>query len=119
MPRCVAAFDDHQLIDPGAVAAEGGSFLVFGGLVAGDGLIQRGEFDNDAAFEIFRAFEDLKSAAAGQHLAAEFGDDCRHPVGIFLVINGVDDMRPRQPVGNHVCSPCMNRCRQTNHISVL
>ena len=52
-----------------------------------------------------RPFHDLVAAAARQHLAAELGDDARHEIGVFLVFDGIIDLRSRNPIGRHGLNP--------------
>src|SRR5947207_15004087 len=42
-----------------------------------------------------------KTAAAGQNLAAIFGDDRRHAIRVFLVLGGIVDLGTRDPIGWH------------------
>ena len=69
--------------------------------MAGDGALERGEFDDDVTLEFFGPLEGLVAAAAGERLAAELADDLRHPVGIFLVLDGIVDFHARDPVCDH------------------
>src|SRR5207248_5109623 len=39
--------------------------------------------------------------AAGQNLAAIFGDDRRHAIRVFLVLGGIVDLGTRDPIGWH------------------
>src|SRR5229473_1990143 len=48
-----------------------------------------------------RPFHDAELAAAREHLAAVAGNDARHEVGVFLVLDGIDDPRPGDPIGGH------------------
>ena len=83
------------------VAAEGGGGIVFGRAEAGDALLQAREFDDDEAVEFVRTFHDHVTAAAGQNLAAVFGDDRRHQIGVFLISDRIVDLRARDPIGWH------------------
>jgi hypothetical protein len=51
--------------------------------------------------EFIRAFHDLKTAAARQRLAAEFGNDARHQIGVLFVFDWVDDPRMDKPIRLH------------------
>jgi hypothetical protein len=100
--RRIAAIDHDRLHLAGAVgAAEGGGFVVFVGLEAGDALLEGRKFDHDEALEFLRPLHDLIAAATRQNLAAVFGDDGRHEIGVFLVFDRIVDLRARDPIGWH------------------
>src|SRR5215469_7560392 len=101
LARRIAAFDHDGLDLARAVAAEGRGAVVFGRGEAGDALFEGRELDHHEAVEFCWPFHDLIAAAAGEHLAAELGDDPRHEVGVFLVFDRIVDLRPRNPIGRH------------------
>src|SRR6516164_10147598 len=101
LARQIAAFDHDGLDLARAVAAEGRGAVVFGRGEAGDALLEGRELDHHEAMEFCRPFHDLIAAAAGEHLAAELGDDLRYEVGVLLVFDRIIDLRPRNPVGRH------------------
>src|SRR5437667_12621190 len=94
-------FDDDVLDLAGAVAAERRRLVVFGRGEAGDRLFEGRKLDDDEAMESLRPFHDAELAAAREHLAAVAGNDARHEVGVFLVLDGIDDPRPGDPIGRH------------------
>src|SRR5262249_13586415 len=67
---------------------------------------EAGELDDDEAVEFLRPLEDLELAAARQELAAEFLDDRRREIGVFLVLLGVVDLRACDPIGDHLVLHC-------------
>src|SRR6204780_6024972 len=100
-----AAFDDDVFDLAGAVAAEGGRLLVFLRMETGHAGFEGWEFDDDEAGEFLRPFHDLVTAAARQHPALMLGDDGGNAVGIFLVLDRIDDARTRHPVSRHAFLP--------------
>jgi hypothetical protein len=101
LSRRIAAFDDDRLHLSGAGAAERGGFVVFVGLKAGDALFEGRKLDHHEALKLVRAFHHLVAPTAGQNLAAIFGDDGRHEVGIFFVVDRIVDLGARDPIGWH------------------
>src|SRR5260370_21162898 len=99
--RRVAAIDNDRLHSARAGAAKRGGFVVFLRREASDALLESWEFDHDEALEFVRPFHDLKTAAAGQNLAAIFGDDRRHAIRVFLVRGGIVDLGTRDPISWH------------------
>src|SRR5579862_8047509 len=98
----VATFDHDGLDLAGAIgAAEGGGLVVLVGREAGDALREGRKFDHHEALKFWRPFHDLELAAAGQNLAAKFGDDRRHQVGVLLILDRIVDLRARDPIGWH------------------
>ena len=59
-----------------------------GEFVAGDRALEAWELDDDKALELLRPLEDLELAAARQERAAEFPDDRRRQIGVFLYCSG-------------------------------
>src|SRR6185369_6679441 len=78
--------------------------LIYRRLEACHALLERWELDHDEPMEVVRSFVDLVSAAARENLAAMLGDDRRHEVCIFLVLNRIGDLRARNPIGRHCLS---------------
>ena len=68
--------------------------------MAGEGLLEARELDDDEAVEFIGALEDLELAAARQDLAAERLQDARHQLGVLLVLIGVVDLRARDPISD-------------------
>src|SRR5260370_25260155 len=97
----IAAFDNNRFDFAGAAAAEGGGTVVFGRGEAANALLEGWKLDQCEAVELGGPFHDLVPAAAGEHLAAELGDDARHEVGVFLVFDRIVDLGSRNPVGRH------------------
>src|SRR6185437_16706162 len=96
----------HDGLDlAGAAAAEGGSLVIFARGEAGDALFEARELDHHEALEFVRPLHDLETAAAGQDLAAIAGEDGGNAIGIFLIGDGIDDPRTRDPIGWHGASP--------------
>src|SRR6266849_3922082 len=93
--------DDDVLDLAGAAAPERRGLIVFGRGEAGDRLPEGRELDDDEAVEFLRPLHDPELAAAREHLAAVAGNDIRHEVGVFLVLDGIDDPRPGDPIGRH------------------
>ena len=93
--RRVPALDNHILDNPSAVATEDARFLVLGRLEAGNPLLERRELDHDESVEVVRPFIDLIPATTRQDLAAVLGDDWRHEVGVFLVLDRIGNARTR------------------------
>ena len=99
--RGAAGFHDDGFDFAGAIAAERRGLVIFFGFEAGDALFQRRKFNHHEAVERVGTLHDLEAPAAGQHLAAMFGDDGGDAVGVFLVFDGIDDAGTRNPIGGH------------------
>src|SRR5262249_60231103 len=97
--------DDGALALPGAGAGKGGGLVIFLRRETGHALLESREFDDDEALELMRALHDLKTAAAGQDLAAIFSDDRRHAIGVFLVLDRIVDLRTGDPICGHCFIP--------------
>src|ERR1700737_870186 len=81
--------DDHILDLAGALTPERRGFVVFGGGEARARLLEGRELDDDEAVKLLRPLHDAELAAAGEDLAAVAGDDVRHEVGVFLVLDRI------------------------------
>ncbi len=55
-------------------------------------LLQGRKLNHNETVEFVGTFHDLEAPAARQHLAAEFGDDAGHQVGILLVLDRIIDL---------------------------
>src|SRR5712691_417280 len=100
--RAFAGFHHHQLVFTDTVPApKRRGLLVFGRVEALDAFLEGRELDHDEAGELFRALEDPVAPAAGKYFGAVLGEDRRHAVGVFLVLDGIVDLRARYPVGRH------------------
>src|SRR5712691_7996571 len=100
--RRFSGFHHHQLVFTDAVpASKRRGLLVFPRVEAGDALLERRELDHDEAVEFLGTFENPVAPAAREHLGAVLREDCGHAVGVFLVLDGIVDLRARYPVGRH------------------
>src|SRR6266568_3111043 len=100
--QAFAGFHHHQLVFTDTVsAARGRGLLVFPRLEAGDALLERRKLDHNEAVEFLRTFEDPVAPAAREHFGSVLREDRRHAVGVFLVLDGIVDLRARYPVGRH------------------
>src|SRR5487761_489406 len=98
----LAAIDHDGLDLAGAVgAAKRRRLVVFFRGEAGDALLKGWKLDHHEALKLVRTFHHLEAAAAGQDLAAIFGDDGRYAVGVFFVLDRIVDLRARDPIGWH------------------
>src|SRR6266446_5173946 len=100
---CRIAAIDHDGLDlAGTAAAEGGGPVVVLRGEAGHALLEGRKLDHHEAMEFARPLHDPVAAAPRQDLAAVFGDDARHEISVFLVVDRIVDLRARDPIGGHV-----------------
>src|SRR5262249_20323675 len=95
--RCL--YDDDLQFARAVLLAVRRGLEVFGGLVAGDRLLEARKLDDDEAVELLRALQDPELAAARQDLAAELSEDGWHQVGVLLVLIGIVNLRACDPIG--------------------
>src|SRR5262245_28836475 len=99
--RGVTTLGDDVFHYARAAAAERGCLTILLGFEAGHRLLERRELDDNEAMECFRSFHDAVAPAASEHLAAVARDDRRHAIGVLLVLDGVVDLRPGDPIRGH------------------
>ena len=92
----------HGLDFAGAAPAEGRRFVVFLRGKTSDARLEIRKLDDDETLKFLRPLHDLEFAAAGQNLAAIFGDDRRHAIGVFFVFDRIVDLGTGDPIGRHV-----------------
>src|SRR5665213_1915764 len=94
---------DHNGLDlTGSAAPECRGSIIFRRGEAGDALLEGRKLNHNKALEFIGAFHDLKLAPAGQHLAAEFGENAGNLVGVFFVFDRVVDLGTGNPISRHV-----------------
>src|SRR5215475_6060102 len=95
------AFNHDGFDFAGAAAPEGGRCIVLRRSEAGDALLESWKFDHDETMKFVRTLHDLEAAASRQNLAAELSDNVGNKIGIFFIVDGIIDLRTRNPVSRH------------------
>jgi hypothetical protein len=85
------ALDDHGFDLPGTGATERGGAIILNRGEAADASRECRELDHHEAMEMVRTFHDLKSPTPGEHLSAMTRHNVGDEIGIFLVVDRIDN----------------------------